>query len=111
QTHALAQRLEQGVPGLDEHFGRLVVHREAQNLLGHVCLPSIGPRSRGRALPSAYGGGGRERDGAGSRASRAGRWLGGRPRPPGRRRAWSERASPPAPRATAPPAVPVEGAA
>ncbi len=36
QTHPLAKRVEQGVPGLDEHLGRLVVHRAIQNLLGQV---------------------------------------------------------------------------
>src|SRR5262249_59990349 len=36
EPHPLAQRFEQRVPGLDEHLGWLVVHREIQDLLGQV---------------------------------------------------------------------------
>src|SRR3989442_12020222 len=38
QAHPLPQRVQQSVPRLDQHLGRLIVHRAVENVLRHVTI-------------------------------------------------------------------------
>src|SRR5262249_58568296 len=89
QAHPLAQRFEQGVPGLDEHLGRLVVHGAIQNLLGQVEVSYA--LARASAVVKVRRGGGR--GGGGGEAGRprragVGGRGGGRTRARGARGRW-----------------------
>src|SRR6185295_14142546 len=52
EAHVLAQGVEEGHVGLDEHLDRLAVHGAAQDLSGHWSLPPDQAFARSRAVVS-----------------------------------------------------------